>query len=123
MQWLRLYDDVLDDPKVQRLPPKLFKRELLAAMRGEPTAFDGFVAGPFDDHGRPPAHIWRGLRQEVFARDDYTCTYCGERGKRLECDHVIPVVRGGAHTTDNLVTACFACNRSKRDKTVEEWRS
>jgi hypothetical protein len=25
MQWLRLYNDVLDDPKVQRLPPELFK--------------------------------------------------------------------------------------------------
>lgn len=25
MQWLRLYDDVLDDPKVQRLPSELFK--------------------------------------------------------------------------------------------------
>ena len=24
-QWLRLYDDVLDDPEVQRLPPDLFK--------------------------------------------------------------------------------------------------
>ncbi len=25
MRWLRLYDDVLDDPKVQQLPPPLFK--------------------------------------------------------------------------------------------------
>jgi hypothetical protein len=25
MAWLRLYDDILDDPKVQRLPPVLFK--------------------------------------------------------------------------------------------------
>ncbi len=25
MRWLRLYDDVLDDPKVQQLPPALFK--------------------------------------------------------------------------------------------------
>ncbi len=25
-RWLRLYDEVLDDPKVQRLPPALFKR-------------------------------------------------------------------------------------------------
>lgn len=54
--------------------------------------------------------------------DGYTCQYCGERGKRLECDHVVPVSRGGSNEHENLVTACFACNRSKRAKTVEEWR-
>jgi len=70
---------------------------------------------------RPFAHVWRVIRSRIFKRDDYTCQYCGERGKKLECDHVIPVSRGGGHTDDNLVTACFACNRSKRDKLVGEW--
>ncbi len=73
------------------------------------------------DADRPPAHEWRLIRERVFERDDYTCQYCGERGKRLECDHIIPVARGGKHGDDNLVTACFACNRSKRDKLVSEW--
>lgn len=27
------------------------------------------------------------------------------------------------HDDDNLVTACFNCNRSKRDKLVSEWRA
>lgn len=39
MQWLRLYDDILDDPKVQRLPPELFKHWiniLCLANKGEP---------------------------------------------------------------------------------------
>jgi hypothetical protein len=39
MQWLRLYDDVLDDPKVQRLPPDLFKHWinlLCLANEGQP---------------------------------------------------------------------------------------
>lgn len=70
---------------------------------------------------RPPAHEWRRLREAVFARDDYTCAYCGQRGGRLECDHVVPVSRGGSHDEDNLTTACFTCNRSKRDKLPEEW--
>ena len=71
---------------------------------------------------RPPSHIWNLIRSRIFKRDDYTCQYCGERGKRLECDHVIPVARGGHHEDSNLVAACFACNRSKHDKLVREWR-
>lgn len=67
---------------------------------------------------RLPAAEWALLRKEVFARDDYTCTYCGERGKVLECDHIIPVTRGGSHDIDNLTTACKPCNQSKRDKIV-----
>ena len=71
---------------------------------------------------RPPESIWKKIRERIFKRDNYTCAYCGERGKKLECDHVIPVSRGGCHEDHNLVTACFKCNRSKRDKLVSEWR-
>lgn len=71
---------------------------------------------------RPPSHIWRDIRNRIFKRDDYTCQYCGKRGLKLECDHVIPVAKGGSHNDENLVTACFECNRSKKDKLVHEWR-
>lgn len=71
---------------------------------------------------RPSAEVWRSIRTYIFGRDDYTCQYCGERGKKLECDHVIPISRGGSNEESNLVTACFSCNRSKRDKLVSEWR-
>ena len=73
--------------------------------------------------GRPSAEVWAGIRQRIFQRDDYTCQYCGARGGVLECDHVLPVARGGGHCDDNLATACFDCNRSKSAKLVEEWRS
>jgi hypothetical protein len=76
---------------------------------------------PYEDM-RPPAHVWKAARERIFERDNYTCAYCGERGGKLECDHIIPVARGGTHDDANLTTACFPCNRSKRDKTVEEWR-
>lgn len=71
---------------------------------------------------RPSAEVWRKIRRSIFERDDYTCQYCGKRGTRLECDHVVPVSRGGSNDQDNLATACFACNRSKRNKLVSEWR-
>lgn len=73
------------------------------------------------EYKRPPSHEWREIREQIFLRDDYTCGYCGERGGRLECDHVTPVSRGGGSEDSNLITACFNCNRSKRDKTIEEW--
>lgn len=76
---------------------------------------------PSDASNRPMANEWIETRQRIFKRDNYTCRYCSIRGGRLECDHVVPVSRGGSHEDDNLATACFTCNRSKRDKTVEEW--
>lgn len=72
---------------------------------------------------RPSGGAWEAIRSLIFRRDDYTCQYCGERGGRLECDHVVPVADGGAHTESNLVTACFDCNRSKGSKSLAEWRT
>lgn len=118
-RWFRAHDDALDDPKVQRLPDAMFKANLLAALRGEVNEFSPFIQRGSD---RPSGPTWAIIRSSVFKRDDFTCAYCGERGGRLECDHVIPVSRGGSSEPSNLTTACFACNRSKRDKTPEEWR-
>ncbi len=61
------------------------------------------------------------LRSEVYARDGYTCRYCGEMSGPLECDHVIPVSRGGSTTLANLAAACGQCNRSKGAKLLSEW--
>lgn len=106
---------------------RISDRELLETKRVLLDAgliMDGWVlVAPLEtEPDRPLAHIWRVIRSRIFKRDNYTCQYCGEHGKKLECDHVIPVSRGGSHADENLVTACFACNRSKRDKLVSEWR-
>ena len=74
------------------------------------------------DFARPSSEVWRKTRARIFERDGYTCSYCGARGIRLECDHIIPVAIGGSHDDSNLTTACFACNRSKHAKTLEQWR-
>lgn len=66
--------------------------------------------------------LWAALRGEVFERDDYTCQYCGDRGVRLECDHIIPRAAGGPSTLKNLATACKPCNRAKGSKPLSEWR-
>lgn len=120
-RWFRLHDEMLDDPKVQQLTPAEFGRQFWAAVNGEPdTAFAPFLQGPFV---RPPSHEWREIRAEVFERDNFTCCYCGAHGVALECDHVVPVAKGGTHDLDNLKTACKPCNRSKAAKSLEDWQS
>ena len=73
------------------------------------------------DSMRPVESVWRVIHERIFRRDGYSCRYCGAVGVRLECDHVVPVARGGWHDDANLATACFDCNRSKRDKLLTEW--
>lgn len=55
------------------------------------------------------------VRFEVFKRDLFTCQYCGRKPPTiiLECDHIDPVSKGGSNDRDNLITACFDCNRGK----------
>lgn len=61
-------------------------------------------------------------RREVFVRDKFTCQYCGVVHGDLTLDHVMPRSKGGAHTWENLVTACRSCNHRKGGKTVQEAR-
>ena len=61
-------------------------------------------------------------RRTVIIRDDYTCQYCGDTPPRSELtiDHVIPKVRGGKTTWDNVVCACQRCNLFKGSRTPPE---
>ncbi|UEM08088.1 DUF1376 domain-containing protein (plasmid) [Skermanella rosea] len=78
---------------------------------------------------RPPAKVslyptdWRALREIVFERDDYACTYCSSEELPLHCDHIVPLTRGGTNDLSNLTTSCRPCNTSKGARTPEEWRA
>jgi len=63
---------------------------------------------------------WYSLREAVFERDGYACTYCGAT-EDLACDHVIPLIQGGTNDMENLTTACRSCNCEKSGRTPEEW--
>lgn len=76
-------------------------------------------------------HVPRKFRRQVtntflFARDGYTCQYCGRhrrelRGRQfLTRDHILPVSRGGTNTWQNVVTACSPCNNRKGNHTPAE---
>ncbi len=66
-----------------------------------------------------PAYI-----RATFIRDNFTCRECGLHPMRedkpwlpdisqLECDHIIPLARGGRTEMSNLQTLCKTCNRKK----------
>lgn len=65
--------------------------------------------------------ISKSTRFRIFQRDDFSCQYCGRRAPDvvLEPDHVIPTSQGGPDDMDNLVTACFDCNRGKSDRPLQ----
>ena len=57
--------------------------------------------------------VWAQLRAQVFRRDKHRCVVCGRAG-RLECDHVVPLNRGGAPLDmDNAQTLCRRCHFKK----------
>lgn len=49
------------------------------------------------------------------------CAYCGESGKPLQRDCVLPISRGGRYTLGNVVAACASCNASKCNREVTTW--
>jgi 5-methylcytosine-specific restriction endonuclease McrA len=67
-----------------------------------------YVAVPRDVHRR------KITRRAVFARDGWTCQYCGSRSS-LTVDHVVPRSKGGSSSWDNIVASCAPCNRRKGD--------
>ena len=59
-------------------------------------------------------------RSTLFLRDEFTCQYCGYKGKDLTFDHVVPKSRGGKTRWDNVVASCQACNLRKAAKTTSQ---
>ena len=61
-------------------------------------------------------------RANIFARDKYTCQYCGKKGLMadLTYDHVLPRAQGGKTEWTNITTCCDICNRKKANRTPEQ---
>lgn len=87
-----------------------------------------------DIHGRRKAVI-RGAEAEkidvlfVFERDKWVCQICGQpvdpsiEYPDLRCksiDHIVPLSKGGKHTTENVQLAHLVCNISKGNRTCQE---
>lgn len=66
-------------------------------------------------------------RRNIFARDEFSCQYCGSERGPFTIDHVVPRSRatreyplGGPTTWENCVTSCVDCNHRKGNRLPEE---
>lgn len=52
------------------------------------------------------------MQKLVFERDDYTCQLCGERGKKIQVDHIQPWAKYVElrFNIDNCRTLCMSCH-------------
>ncbi len=63
----------------------------------------------------------RMWKENILARDDYTCTYCGCTDN-LTIDHIVPRSKGGARWDDsNVTTACRTCNQAKGSMSLADF--
>lgn len=51
------------------------------------------------------------------------CAYCLKCHPNLTMDHIVPIIKGGKHSIDNLVPACGPCNFSKNSSLLSEWKN
>ena len=79
----------------------------------------------------------RGIRNQIIksmqlykmiSDQSGLCVYCkvSVEDSAFDIDHIIPISRGGDNSINNLQILCISCNRSKKDKTHEEyinWRA
>ena len=73
-----------------------------------------------EEHQQGTLYGWQ-LRTYVFHQNGHRCFYCGEQGKPLTLDHIIPKSRGGTDRVANLTTACLKCNQLKDNDLPEEF--
>lgn len=64
----------------------------------------------------------RFSRLNIYARDGFTCQYCGvvQETEDLTFDHVVPRSAGGKTCWENIVTCCVPCNHAKANRTPEQ---
>lgn len=58
------------------------------------------------------------IRWKIWGKDNFTCKCCGIR-KNLTIDHIVPEIKGGNLSLDNLQTLCKSCNSKKNTKTIK----
>ncbi len=59
----------------------------------------------------------------VKSKPSFVCYYCENRKPigDLHFDHIIPLVKGGPHSVENLCTSCSWCNLSKNKNVIGAW--
>jgi len=86
------------------------------------------------EKSRPKKNARQSFRNRLLSQTPYLildkelnriysspCFNCGSM-ENQSLDHLIPLSRGGRHSTGNIITLCLPCNMSKHAKTMTEWK-
>lgn len=58
---------------------------------------------------------------KVFARDNYSCRYCGITGVPMTIDHIKLWEDSGDTTEENCLCTCRKCNKTRGNMDYAEW--
>ena len=62
------------------------------------------------------ADLWKAKLEMMGNK----CVYCGSKDE-IQCDHIIPISKGGNNHIDNLQPLCKSCNCVKSDKIIMQY--
>lgn len=90
--------------RVKNLAAANRRRARMAGVKSEPLAVQEYM---------------RLMRSMDFVN----CEWCSlpVKGPKICFDHVVPIVKGGDNTVENLVPTCKRCNSSKNAKLLSQW--
>ena len=74
----------------------------------------------FNLHTTSSSEARRLWRKKIKERWNYECAYCGSE-KNLTIDHVVPRIKGGESSVENMVCCCYSCNQDKGHTPWEDW--
>lgn len=109
---IEILDLTLEDWKTVLRQTDLLETEVLASDK------NGFIKAVIRKSAR---QIDQKVSWEVYARDNYTCRYCGRTNIPLTVDHLILWECGGPSIHENLVTSCKKCNKARGNTEYSEW--
>ena len=68
---------------------------------------------------------YRTHKHRLYGEQEGICTGCSTHFpfRIFEVDHILPTAQGGTDHPDNLQLLCNACNRSKGNRTMAEWKA
>lgn len=66
--------------------------------------------------------LWQRRRLEVFSRDNFVCTHCGNSKLELQVHHLdyIPGIEPWEYPLDMLTTLCADCHTAENDRKKHE---
>lgn len=104
---------------LERCADTLLEQAERKGPTGAPKSHPGETPVATDPtHRRVPLELRRIVRQ----RDGGQCSFVSPTGrrcearKRLDCDHILPIAKGGKTTVDNLRLLCRAHNQHMADR-------